>query len=132
MSDLCPVTHSRYVQRIRRRYANELSLLPEGAPRRASMEQALAALTASGLELGAALRVLRQLVLERIATLDCTQAAPLSLVTLGLYVSGSLLALHQAGPRIAGHLPLLSVIAFVAAGILSLRLVVAIGRSGHL
>jgi ubiquinone biosynthesis protein len=56
----------------------------------------------------------------------------LSLVTLGLYVSGSLLALHQAGPRIAGHLPLLSVIAFVAAGILSLRLVVAIGRSGHL
>lgn len=56
----------------------------------------------------------------------------LSLVTLGLYVSGSLLALHQAGPRIAGHLPLLSVIAFVAAGILSLRLVIAIGRSGHL
>ena len=98
MSDLCPVTHSRYVQRIRRRYANELSLLPEGAPRRASMEQALAALTASGLELGAALRVLRQLVLERIATLDCTQAAPLSLVTLGMTELGEL-ALDEANAQ---------------------------------
>ena len=46
----CPVTHSRYVQRIRRRYAHELGLLPEGAPRRAAMAQALAALKASGLE----------------------------------------------------------------------------------
>ena len=98
MPDLCPVTHSRYVQRIRRRYANELNLLPEGAPRRASMEQALAALTASGLDLGAALRVLRQLMLERISTLDCTQAAPLSLVTLGMTELGEL-ALDEANAQ---------------------------------
>lgn len=56
----------------------------------------------------------------------------LALVTLGLYVSGSLLALHDTGPRVAGHLPLLSVIAFAAAGLLSLRLVIAVSRSGHL
>lgn len=56
----------------------------------------------------------------------------LALVTLGLYVSGSLLALHSTGPLLAGHLPWLSVIAFAGAALLSLRLVVAIGRSGHL
>lgn len=56
----------------------------------------------------------------------------LALITLGLYVSGSLLALHDSGPRLAGHLPWLSAIAFTAAALLSLRLVVAISRSGHL
>lgn len=56
----------------------------------------------------------------------------LALVTLGLYVSGSLLALHSTGPLLAGHLPWLSVIAFAGAALLSLRLVFAIGRSGHL
>lgn len=56
----------------------------------------------------------------------------LALVTLGLYMSGSLLALHSTGPLLAGHLPWLSVIAFAGAALLSLRLVVAIGRSGHL
>ena len=56
----------------------------------------------------------------------------LAMVTLGLYVSGALLALHDAGPRIAGHLPWLSAIAFAAAGLLTLRLVIAISRSGHL
>jgi ubiquinone biosynthesis protein len=56
----------------------------------------------------------------------------LALVTLGLYVSGALLTLHAGGPRVIGHLPLLAVVAFVAAGLLSLRLVFAINRSGHL
>ncbi|WP_309680704.1 bifunctional [glutamate--ammonia ligase]-adenylyl-L-tyrosine phosphorylase/[glutamate--ammonia-ligase] adenylyltransferase [Polaromonas sp.] len=62
---------SRYVQRIRRRYAPQLALLPSGAPVRAGMQQAFDALLAQGLETGAALRVLRQLVLERLVTLDC-------------------------------------------------------------
>ncbi len=56
----------------------------------------------------------------------------LALVTLGLYVSGSLLTLHGDGPRMFGHLPVLSVIAFVAAAVLSLRLIIGISRSGHL
>jgi ubiquinone biosynthesis protein len=56
----------------------------------------------------------------------------LALVTLGLYVSGALLTLHTGGPRLLGHLPLLAVIAFAAAALLSLRLVIAISRSGHL
>lgn len=56
----------------------------------------------------------------------------LALVTLGLYVSGALLSLHSDGPQVFGHLPFLAVLAFVAAGLLSLRLVTAIARSGHL
>jgi len=56
----------------------------------------------------------------------------LALVTLGLYVCGALLALHSSGPQLLGHLPFLAVVAFVAAGLLSLRLVIAISRSGHL
>lgn len=56
----------------------------------------------------------------------------LALVTLGLYVSGALLALHAEGPRVLGHLPFLAVVAFAAASLLSLRLVIAISRSGHL
>ncbi|MDP3707185.1 MAG: glutamine-synthetase adenylyltransferase, partial [Polaromonas sp.] len=79
LSTVCPDTpappqasaYSRFVQRIRRRYAQQMPLLPAGAPLRAGMQTALDALLASGLETGAALRVLRQLVLERLVALDC-------------------------------------------------------------
>ncbi|ABE46539.1 bifunctional [glutamate--ammonia ligase]-adenylyl-L-tyrosine phosphorylase/[glutamate--ammonia-ligase] adenylyltransferase [Polaromonas sp. JS666] len=69
--------YSRFVQRIRRRYAEQMHLLPDGAPVRSTMQVALDALLASGLETGAALRVLRQLVMERLVVLDCDgQMAP--------------------------------------------------------
>ncbi|MDR3452696.1 MAG: bifunctional [glutamate--ammonia ligase]-adenylyl-L-tyrosine phosphorylase/[glutamate--ammonia-ligase] adenylyltransferase [Rhodoferax sp.] len=74
-------SHSRFLQRLHRRYESQLPLLPAGAPVRAGMQQALAALRAQGLECGAALRVLRQLVMERLITLDCDQQAPLPVVT---------------------------------------------------
>ena len=54
------------------------------------------------------------------------------MVTLGLYITGALLTLHTSGPRVLGHLPVLAAIAFAAAAALSLRLVIAISRSGHL
>ena len=77
--------YSRYVQRIRRRFADQLGLLPEGAPVRAGMESTLQALFAEGLQTGAALRVLRQLVMERLVVLDCdgdlASQANLSVVT---------------------------------------------------
>jgi glutamate-ammonia-ligase adenylyltransferase len=73
--------HSRFVQRIRRRYAAELPLLPSGLPTRESLQATFDALTARGHALGPALRILRQLVLERLATLDCEQQAPLAGVT---------------------------------------------------
>ncbi|MDB5932619.1 MAG: (Glutamate--ammonia-ligase) adenylyltransferase [Polaromonas sp.] len=73
--------YSRYVQRIRRRYDAQMPLLAPGAPVRAAMQATLDALLAGGLETGAALRVLRQLVLERLVVLDTEQQAPLSVVT---------------------------------------------------
>ncbi len=63
--------YSRFVQRIRRRYGAQLHLLPVGVPLRESMQTAFLALCAEGLALGAALRVLRQLVMERLVVLDC-------------------------------------------------------------
>ena len=63
--------YSRFVQRIRRRYASQMRCLPEGAPFRSNMQLALQALLGSGMDVGAALRVLRQLVLERLVVLDC-------------------------------------------------------------
>ncbi|MBW8723124.1 MAG: glutamine-synthetase adenylyltransferase, partial [Polaromonas sp.] len=77
--------YSRFVQRVRRRYAGHLPLLPAGAPVRATMQAALDALLKQGLEIGAALRVVRQLVMERLVVLDCDGAcesqAPLVVVT---------------------------------------------------
>ncbi|MHB1122711.1 MAG: bifunctional [glutamate--ammonia ligase]-adenylyl-L-tyrosine phosphorylase/[glutamate--ammonia-ligase] adenylyltransferase [Ramlibacter sp.] len=73
--------HSRFATRLRRRYAAELPLLPAGAPRRPQMAQVYDALRARGDDAGTALRILRQLVLERLVVLDCDQAAPLADVT---------------------------------------------------
>ena len=74
--------HSRYVQRIRRRYAAERALLPPGpAPDAAAIGALVQRLRAGGRDLPSALRVARQLVLERLAVLDVEQAAPLEVVT---------------------------------------------------
>ncbi|MDM0115297.1 bifunctional [glutamate--ammonia ligase]-adenylyl-L-tyrosine phosphorylase/[glutamate--ammonia-ligase] adenylyltransferase [Variovorax sp. J22R133] len=74
-------SYSRFVQRLRRRYASELALLPPGAPGREHMAQAYAALLERGYGVGDALRVVRQLVMERLVTLDCDRDAPLSEIT---------------------------------------------------
>nr|WP_090047655.1 bifunctional [glutamate--ammonia ligase]-adenylyl-L-tyrosine phosphorylase/[glutamate--ammonia-ligase] adenylyltransferase [Limnohabitans sp. 2KL-27] len=76
--------YSRFVQRLHRRYGAELPLLPPGAPTRDSLNTAYAALQAKGLDTSAALRVLRQLTLERLAFLDCSRQADLSAVTHGM------------------------------------------------
>ncbi|HSV47391.1 MAG TPA: glutamine-synthetase adenylyltransferase, partial [Ramlibacter sp.] len=73
--------HSRFAQRLRRRYAGELGLLAPGEPRRASMAATYGALRARGDSVATALRILRQLVLERLVTLDCDAQAPLAVVT---------------------------------------------------
>jgi glutamate-ammonia-ligase adenylyltransferase len=74
-------SHSRFVQRIRRRYPQQLALLPPGAPDLAAMQQLFDALKEGGLDVGASLRVMRQLVLERLACLDCDQQQGLEIIT---------------------------------------------------
>jgi len=78
MQDLS--TYSRFVQRLRRRYANELHLLPAGAPNLATMQTCFEALRQTQ-PCGNALRMLRQLVMERLVVLDCDQGAGLDVVT---------------------------------------------------
>jgi [glutamine synthetase] adenylyltransferase / [glutamine synthetase]-adenylyl-L-tyrosine phosphorylase len=73
--------HSRLAQRLRRRYAAEISLLPPGAPVRNSMAQAYDSLRAQGHDTPTALRILRQLVMERLLCLDCDQQRPLAEIT---------------------------------------------------
>ena len=80
-TSLGSAAHSRFFQRLHRRYGAQLDMLVPGAPRRSTMEEALAALLAEGNDLASALRILRQLVLERLIRLDCEAQAPLAVVT---------------------------------------------------
>ena len=73
--------HSRFYQRLQRRYADDLGLLRPGAPVRATMAEAYQALRARGCDTGTALRVVRQLVMERLIQLDCDGQAPLADIT---------------------------------------------------
>ncbi len=73
--------HSRFVQRLRRRYAAELPLLPPGTPVREHMMRAYAALRQRGDSTADALRITRQLVMERLVVLDCEQQAALADIT---------------------------------------------------
>jgi glutamate-ammonia-ligase adenylyltransferase len=79
-------SHSRFVRRIRRRYEAERAALPPEVPDAAGITSLVRLLQAGGpgfgpRELPAALRVARQLVLERLAVLDCERQAPLETVT---------------------------------------------------
>ena len=74
-------THSRFGQRVRRRYESQLCLLPPGVPDQASMAQAFEALKTLLSDTGSALRTTRQLVLERLLCLDCDEQTPLSQIT---------------------------------------------------
>jgi len=73
--------HSRFVQRVRRRYVAELNLLPAGMPSRAGIGTLVATLQAQGRPLATALRVARHLVLERLAVLDIEQGAAMHEIT---------------------------------------------------
>ncbi len=72
---------SRFVQRIHRRYPDQLRLLAPGVPDRAAMEQVFISLCNSGSDIAAALRITRQMVLERLVCLDCDAQSSLGDVT---------------------------------------------------
>ena len=98
----CPMqnlsTYSRFVQRLRRRYANELPLLPAGAPELATMQACFATLRQTH-NCADALRILRQLVMERLVVIDCEQGASLEVVTRAVTKLGEFtldVAYHEA------------------------------------
>ena len=92
---IADAAHSRFVQRIRRRHAAELALLPAGAPDGAAITALVQRLQAGGRDLAGAMRVARNLVLERLAVLDIEEHAPLGVVT------GTMTALAEATLELA-------------------------------
>ncbi len=76
---------TRATDRIAHRYASDLSCLPPGVPSPSHLTIAFEALRGHGYaDLGTRLRVLRQLVFQRLYVLDCEQAAPLGVVMQGM------------------------------------------------
>jgi glutamate-ammonia-ligase adenylyltransferase len=73
--------HSRFAQRVHRRFEQQLSLLAPGLPTPEHLEATFGALKTSGQDIGSALRITRSLVLERLLCLDCEAQASLSDVT---------------------------------------------------
>ncbi len=76
--------HSRFVQRVRRRYATELADFAQempGMPGWHAITELVLRLQAGGRDLSSALRVARHLVMERLAVLDIEQGATLDAVT---------------------------------------------------
>ena len=73
--------HSRYAQRVRRRHNELLDWLAAGAPTHATIAACVDRLMSAGHPLAVALRIARQLVMERLIRLDCDCAAPLDVVT---------------------------------------------------
>ena len=72
--------YSRLSQRVQRRYASQLQLLCPGVPDQAAMATLVLALRGTGSDLASALRINRQLVLERLLRLDCDEQATLQQV----------------------------------------------------
>ncbi len=76
--------HSRFVQRVRRRYADVLGALGSEAPNAAVIDALVQRLLDGGRDLASALRVARHLVIERLVVRDVEQGAPLQTVTLAM------------------------------------------------
>ncbi len=73
--------HSRYVQRVRRVHGGRLDLLAAGPPGSGSIAELIDVLVGQGRALPAALRIARQLVMERLVVLDVEQQASVEVVT---------------------------------------------------
>ena len=121
--------YSRVAQRIRRRYANLLPLLPAGVPTPAHLALVFTALLAQNLEISVALRVLRQLVLERLISLDCDAPCALETITTAMTDLAEF-ALEQAFTESQRSLHLLHGIPQSSEGIAAQLCIVGMGKLG--
>jgi glutamate-ammonia-ligase adenylyltransferase len=120
---------SRFAQRIRRRYAAELALLPQGAPNKERLEPLFLALRTQGADVGSALRMTRQLVLERLLCLDCEQALALKVVT-GCMTDLAEFALCQAFDAASSALDAVHGEPLTAQGLRACLCIVGMGKLG--
>ena len=84
MDSTASADHSRFVQRVRRRYPEELAWLAPGLPNAPLITALVGRLCDAGRPLSSALRVARQVVIERLAVLDIEAHAPLADITLAM------------------------------------------------
>ncbi len=76
---------TRAIQKIASRYPVELACLPSGTPTQTALYIALQALLDMGYsDVGSRLRIVRQITLHRLYTLDCEQDAPLDTIMQGM------------------------------------------------
>jgi glutamate-ammonia-ligase adenylyltransferase len=120
---------SRFAQRIRRRYAAELALLPVGVPNKERLEPLFLALRAQGADVGSALRMTRQLVLERLLCLDCEEALELKVVT-GCMTDLAEFALCQAFDAASSALDAVHGEPLTAQGVRACLCIVGMGKLG--
>ena len=120
---------SRFAQRIRRRYAAELALLPQGVPNKERLEPLFLALRSQGADAGSALRMTRQLVLERLLCLDCEQALALKVVT-GCMTDLAEFALCQAFDAASSALDAVHGEPLTAQGVRACLCIVGMGKLG--
>ena len=73
--------HSRFAQRIARRYGQEYAFAADEKPFAAAQQALYTRLRSQGQDLGAALRITRQAVLAQVLRLDCQGQMPLAQVT---------------------------------------------------
>ncbi|QXL84054.1 bifunctional [glutamate--ammonia ligase]-adenylyl-L-tyrosine phosphorylase/[glutamate--ammonia-ligase] adenylyltransferase [Comamonas sp. NLF-1-9] len=121
--------HSRLYQRLHRRYAEVWTLLAPGLPDRAAMAACCDALQARGQDLAGALRVLRQLVVERLMVLDCERQAPLEDICTALTTLAEL-ALDRACLQVREQLDAQHGAPLDAAGEVAQLWVVGMGKLG--
>jgi glutamate-ammonia-ligase adenylyltransferase len=121
--------YSRFLQRLHRRYATQWPLLPPGPPVRDSLNAACAALHASGLDTGAALRVLRQLTLARLVQRDCAGQADLQEVTHAMTWLAEI-TLDMAWQRVISDLDVLHGAPMLANGQRAQMWIIGMGKLG--
>ena len=76
--------YARFGQRVRRRYPGETGLLAPGIPSKADFAQMFTQLQTNGADLGGSLRIVRQVLLERLMVLDSLSQATMQQVTMAM------------------------------------------------
>ncbi len=120
---------SRFAQRIRRRYAEQLNQLGPEAPTRQTMQLLYDTLRAAGVDTGGALRTVRQLVVERLLCLDCNEGASLETVT-GAMTELAEFALDTACVEAAKNLDIVHGTPLTAQGARAELCIVGMGKLG--
>ena len=121
--------HSRFVQRIGRRYAAFEHFLSPDVPDKSSMAACCAHLAVQGFDLAAAWRITRALVMCRLIALDCNLKVPLSTVT-RVMTDMAEAALETACQQVQEDLDALHGAPMTAKGIRAALWVVGMGKLG--